>query len=269
MTETPEILYKYYPAARLEYFDNELVRLTQPSALNDPFECLPSITDKDLEQLKKEERDRANRAQNLSPGEIVLAHLHRQNNPSLSADFLRDRLFEIQQEELDKYGIFSLSAVWENPLMWSHYASSHSGFCIGFDTRHESFKKIKNDLNIEAFSKVTYTNQRPQLSITPNKTETETREKNKMILCSKSEDWSYEHEYRLISNRHHAKILGEISLFEVSHSSIKEIIIGMCCNEELRNKIRLFCKSREIQCYESFRHEISYEVSRKKLELLR
>lgn len=36
------IIYKYLPIERLSYLEDELLRITQPSDLNDPFECLPS-----------------------------------------------------------------------------------------------------------------------------------------------------------------------------------------------------------------------------------
>src|SRR5437016_3927130 len=34
------IIYKYFPPERLNYLDDELLRITQPSDLNDPFECI-------------------------------------------------------------------------------------------------------------------------------------------------------------------------------------------------------------------------------------
>ena len=30
------------------------------------------------------------------------------------------------------YGVICFSAIWNHILMWSHYANSHQGFCIGF-----------------------------------------------------------------------------------------------------------------------------------------
>lgn len=33
--------YKYLPIDRKDYLQNEFLRFTQPSDLNDPFECLP------------------------------------------------------------------------------------------------------------------------------------------------------------------------------------------------------------------------------------
>jgi hypothetical protein len=36
-----EIIYKFLPSDRLSYLEDELLRITQPGDLNDPFECLP------------------------------------------------------------------------------------------------------------------------------------------------------------------------------------------------------------------------------------
>ena len=33
----------------------------------------------------------------------------------------------------DKRGLLCFSKKWENPVLWSHYAASHTGFCLGFD----------------------------------------------------------------------------------------------------------------------------------------
>ena len=35
------ILYKYFPPERISFLDNRLIRFTQPSHFNDPFEFLP------------------------------------------------------------------------------------------------------------------------------------------------------------------------------------------------------------------------------------
>ena len=44
--------------------------------------------------------------------------------------------------EIDaKLGVLSLSRRWDSSLMWSHYTSSHTGFCVGFDRDHEFFQQ--------------------------------------------------------------------------------------------------------------------------------
>ena len=37
-----EIVYKFLPKERITYLENELLRITQPAELNDPFEVLPA-----------------------------------------------------------------------------------------------------------------------------------------------------------------------------------------------------------------------------------
>ncbi|MEJ2046197.1 MAG: DUF2971 domain-containing protein [Reinekea sp.] len=39
-------------------------------------------------------------------------------------DFIKNRINE--------YGVLSLSRVWDDILMWSHYANAHKGICFGF-----------------------------------------------------------------------------------------------------------------------------------------
>src|SRR5438105_1260976 len=42
------ILYKYLPPERITFLNDELLRFTQPGDLNDPFECIPTISKVDL-----------------------------------------------------------------------------------------------------------------------------------------------------------------------------------------------------------------------------
>lgn len=75
----------------------------------------------------------------------------------------------------------------ENPLMWAHYANSHTGFCIEYEI-NEIFAPLYE---------VNYASQLPSPSI------------NELILCpeesfiriltTKTPEWSYEKEVRFIS----------------------------------------------------------------------
>ena len=44
-------VYKYLPPDRKTYLDDELLRFTQPGALNDPFECIPIVPKVDPEKF--------------------------------------------------------------------------------------------------------------------------------------------------------------------------------------------------------------------------
>jgi hypothetical protein len=96
-------------------------------------------------------------------------------------------------DELNKrFGVLSLTPHAKNYLMWSHYAQSHQGFCVEFDTR----------LLVESiaghYQKVTYDSNIPLFSII------ELLEDGLMakLLYTKSKDWSYEDEYRITRINH-------------------------------------------------------------------
>jgi hypothetical protein len=58
------------------------------------------------------------------------------------------RFIENRKEHL---GVISFSKRWNSILMWSHYSESHTGFCVGFDT-----KKLINSEYFQNGSKVFY-----------------------------------------------------------------------------------------------------------------
>lgn len=90
-------------------------------------------------------------------------------------------------EDLNQlFGVLSLTPHPNNYLMWSHYSSSHTGFCVEFDTR----------LLVESiagyFQKVNYTTDIPFFSIR-DALEDELLSK---LIYTKSNIWEYEDEYR-------------------------------------------------------------------------
>ena len=135
------ILYKYFEPDRIDVLQNCIIRFTQPSVLNDLFECRPyfdcvtsdgDINDlvRRIEQLPQYEWDSIDPRirQGLSreqfiqemkndPSELMTLI----NDPSLTERFLV-KLFEDTNLEL---GVLSLSQKHDNLLMWGHYAKSH------------------------------------------------------------------------------------------------------------------------------------------------
>ena len=65
--------------------------------------------------------------------------------------------------------------------MWSHYAANHTGFVLGFHPDHEFFG--------QRVTPVTYSSSRPKINPFEAKHSPD-------IFYTKSEDWSYEQEYR-------------------------------------------------------------------------
>jgi hypothetical protein len=93
---------------------------------------------------------------------------------------------------IDSYAFYSVSANSSSNLMWSHYANSHSGFCIEFRSEH-----------LQA-SKVTYADAFPELKlidfVSAQYDETFNGDATGQLiwnaLRTKLSEWSYEEEYR-------------------------------------------------------------------------
>lgn len=80
----------------------------------------------------------------------------------VNADEITGYFNDIQNYDT-KLGIYSLSTIFSNELMWSHYSSSHKGFCIEYD-----IEKLKNgpfDNNYINEIKVDYKDEVPILSL--------------------------------------------------------------------------------------------------------
>lgn len=77
-----------------------------------------------------------------------------------------------------QYGMLCFSRNWTNPVLWSHYADSHRGICLGFEVDEESI------------SPVSYVSERTPLSLPL------TQDRMKQLLFTKYRDWGYEEEFR-------------------------------------------------------------------------
>ena len=168
---------------------NELY-FPSPIELNDPLECRPLVTVGDLTDHKYK-------------GKYV-AHARRimiEEGNTAAPDKITEWLDNLTQEEVEqfpkeqtknyrvhlgKYRICSFCRKPDNPIVWSHYADSHTGFCLIFDA--------DNDLFGGAI-KVEYQNEYPTFDVT----EEDNSEIIKNSALVKFSGWNYEKEFRLVS----------------------------------------------------------------------
>ncbi len=105
---------------------------------------------------------------------------------------------EAQEETIKRMrskdiGVFSLTANLDSILSWSHYADSHRGFCVGFHTLslQAYLKSCGSFLDLRP---VDYTKEYPLI----NAYKTSEEEITNKIVWTKSKEWEYEHEYRVL-----------------------------------------------------------------------
>jgi hypothetical protein len=203
--ETPPILYKYVSwnndYHRKILIDNKTF-FCSVCKFNDPFDGSSNVNinienlpyDKKIEFIKK-----LISARNLNLSEDEINNLAKKSfDPKLTSDPENIIFSQIFRQDLacENFGILSLSETPNNILMWSHYANSHQGICIGFNTtilkRCFDEASIKGGFSIIPF-KVSYKTER--LDFEPLK-EPDYNFKNQ--FAAKFIDWSYEKEWRYI-----------------------------------------------------------------------
>jgi len=121
----------------------------------------------------------------LKRGRIKLSEVDKLNDPfelwcSAQADRqVRAVLRKWKKEMAGEVGILCFSKGWRNPVLWSHYADSHRGICLGFDVIEDRLLRP-----------VRYVKQRTPFTLPPAK------EAISELLFTKYWDWSYEQEWR-------------------------------------------------------------------------
>lgn len=145
-------------------------------------------------------------------------------------------------------GIFSLSAVNDSILMWSHYADSHRGYCIGFDSN------ILFGLS-GSLGNVIYDNIFPEIGLFDDSLESFLR-----FFITKSESWSYEQEYRILK-----KDLAKKTII-FTNDCIKQIIFGCKMNASKKKQIRdiVASKYKNVEIFEAEMSSTEFKINLKK-----
>jgi hypothetical protein len=213
------------------------VKLSRPDAFNDPWDCRVHY-----------------RAPN-HPDEIkrVVAELtewHRKHYPAISEaerklradEFISDpKKLEaaIAENEryhyaaiCDQYRVYCLTEKPNSPLMWAHYACSHTGVCLEFDTKRAPFTEAFPPFT-GGLLKVDYRTTYPSYDIVSG---------GYRALFTKSVDWSYEAEWRLIAEaRGFARSIWTLKtnndFLTLPSGVLKSVTIGCLTDESSRQQI--------------------------------
>ena len=253
------ILYKYLQPARVDLLKHRRIRFTQPGDFNDPFEFRPKIrevasdaevqtyVEEHFEQLVEEELAKYGALVQFLP-QADLRGLLTKQKAMLPALFrlLEPAAIQKLSPMIDGFlnqnvGLLCLSEVRDSILMWGHYTDNHQGFVVGFDSDHPFFSRRRSDKDEFGFlRRVDYSPRRPQVTLTDTT--------SPVWFSTKSEQWSYEKEWRIV------RVLSEadhridrspfpICLFEFAPDAVVEIIVGMRSPPSLVTEIRSLAAS--------------------------
>ena len=187
-------LYKYrYGSKRdLESLQNNYFYVPHAATLNDPSE-------------------------NLFNEQDVYAELGTFETLSgLSTLDIKKQVEDLCQKVRAEVGIFSLSKIFNDELLWAYYADSHSGFSIEYD-----FEKIADLRAFSSAFEVEYADKRPKLKLDNfiQGGEKAIEDFLKITVGTKSKKWKHEKEFRIC--------IEPFGRFIYDYRAVKAIYFGM------------------------------------------
>lgn len=163
-----------------------------------------------------------------------------------------------------------------NTTMWSHYAKSHTGFCVKYSLNFKNI--IYSEIIKCGLLPVIYTSRLPKLTLQDFKNITFAGEDLKLVpsvlkksykaLITKSKFWNYEKEWRLIISEDNEV---QMSFNTIPFLNIDAIYLGCKINPNIKKSIVKFAEVEGIGVYaaeqsnEQFELDF-FEVSTKKLK---
>ncbi len=139
----------------------------------------------------------------------------------------------------ENYCVLSFATNFNNPVLWSHYADSHKGFCVGIkhEVFHTTVESLFDKTGMPFYNSwVQYVSERPDF--VPSNNENAELELFWSHLTMKTMHWQYENEYRYLFGCDHAFSITLLA------SSVTEIILGSGLPEAELNSI---CKMVDLQ----------------------
>lgn len=240
---TPKILYRYrhlegrHREWTARIITESVLHFASPTTFNDPFDCKVHFRfTSTMEQLKRKHNallkkyvPSMSRAERRAKASQDLKRLDREQ-------FLKAMTTGLQTE-VDKTGVLSLSKYRESVVLWSHYAASHSGICLGFSV----------DADAAFFARaqpVDYAVEYPTIEMlgdTPDK-------HVEGFLLTKALGWKYEEEWRIID---HDTGSGDKVFLE---QALTEVVLGARISPDDRQFV--------LECLKRRKHPVSvFEAS--------
>jgi len=243
-------LYKYVsPELWDKILKAKQIRFTQPNIFNDPFEMQPfyeSLAEDPEIQKNLNETESKNvlenlfaeqypslpaEIQNLVPREFLtvfaemVAPLAVNHAPELLDGFTQAIRSGFYKGFNENIGVLALTEKPDNLLMWAHYAQNHKGFVLEFDSEHKYFhQQLSSSDELRHIHKVRYSDKRPNIRISTFEDATD-------IFLTKSKEWEYEQEWRILRPLRDATEVIQLSveaihLFSFPPDCVTGIIFG-------------------------------------------
>lgn len=257
----PKYLYKYRPINHLTFMSiiNNYNWFSHPKSFNDPFDCQFDICDKEVSYDEYMNLYLHSKYGSKLPKEgTVLIEFPKGSieHNQLTREF-REIALDFGQhvkKDVTERSVLSLSEKFDNTTMWSHYSDNHQGICLEFCpatlvghaegvlhkvkylpagkinfNAYELYARCSNNRNFEQYKQII----------------------NEMVL-TKSDDWEYESEWRIV----HAEV-GPVGFYP---EALKGVYFGLRCGVEEKVAIRNILFDRRMAFFQMRRKKSGFGI---------
>jgi hypothetical protein len=240
----------HYQSYKPEFLENTirngLVRFARASEFNDPWDCKPSFFVPDdagevrrLVEFMESASER--HTPDVDPAYRKARTEHYLSNPEQLRRDLAEASAEMWAQMDRRYRLYCLTT--------GHYADHHRGVCLEFNARTADFCSA-----IE----VNYSGEYPQFSLADGN--------DLSPFHSKSSDWSYEQEYRLIAQETDealcsGTLMTRNGFYQLSEGSLVSVIVGACAPESTWREIEEIARPTGILLRKALRVPHRYELN--------
>lgn len=257
----PYYLYQPPLLSRLQKLSRKKIWLSDPKNFNDPFDIRLNLENLNRRGPFNDEarlrdamhallKDNPEAPQHWFYNDHLLESVQKWINQSISSYMLEQAI----QARFDEFGVSCFTPIWNHGLMWSHYADSHTGYCIEYCVKDLTLN-LSNQRMFSSFH-VEYTSKLPTVCISealfsPHQTLSR-------MLATKSIEWSYEQEWRLVHLEKKATYVETPEGMEIS-----ALIVGLKAQPKLITKLLIKARALKVPLYRI--KQVGYEL---KLELM-
>jgi hypothetical protein len=244
---------RFNPEYLRDILINGRVYCSDPANLNDPWDCRPWFDSEALDEPNVVE-DLIQWIFSFDPPGVVSDERVRatdeaiRTNPSYRRQVLDRWSTDFIKMIPDRWRIYCLTPVPDSTLMWSHYAHNHKEICLEFGLQHQLFGSALEVAYLSSYPKWSPHSLQESASFG--------------ILLTKSDDWYYEREFRIIGlsegvNRPFGPLEGHplmvkdgflsvppgslkaiIAGCEADHATIKEVVMAANPTLKLKRAVR-------------------------------
>jgi len=251
-------LFKYYKPKyegkdNLSFYSEKSIYFQKPVEFNDPWDCkAPHLKiSRDFNVLKN---IWFNFPRNKIDPNLVKARWQEYRDKYSRAEIvelLKKKFEDAFEKRRSEIGVFSLSFIPDSELMWSHYASSHSGYMLHFQIDIDQYcanSSLKNEFNL---CPVIYRDKREVWDL--ENYHIDGLRFAYGLTRIKSNAWACECELRLINQF-------KYGFFKIPSNWLKSIVIGIDIDGELRGKLKNIGNALKIPVLSSVMNEKEYKI---------